>query len=317
MRDLRPIHSKAGFASVPPDERNIGRRRDSLTRHNSTNNLGPWKETGFGRRAATVRQPRGLLIPGKDRNRAEVTKDLLALVNSAGRTPGDAAHLILGAGDKLSGSGGRIAKDAKGLYTRRVFLDILNARCTPPVHDLEYDEAELDGVTYGVLTILPPASVHYLTQDLVTPKGSWRANSVLVRHGDQVGLASPEEIARLISRHTAPPHDTPTSSSDVELLEASLDPNYSPYRQRRQGDVIEIARVEETKNYTYSFPTIDFKLRNTGTAAAFLRRFQIEVLSAEIDPTPVLSFRAIATGKALSITVTNYGWGPRYRDPCR
>ena len=132
--------------------------------------------------------------PGGDRNRAEVAKDLLALLNAAGRR-GEAAHLILGAGDELHADRSRRAKDSKGLYKGAVFLEILNARCTPPVRELKYEEIELEKVTYGIVTLMPSRHVHQLTQDLVTPKGpTWRRNSVLIRHGDQVGNASPEEI---------------------------------------------------------------------------------------------------------------------------
>jgi hypothetical protein len=52
--------------------------------------------------------------PGGDRNRAEVAKDLLALVNTAGRGADEAAHLILGAGDELRADGTRVPKDSRG-----------------------------------------------------------------------------------------------------------------------------------------------------------------------------------------------------------
>jgi hypothetical protein len=133
---------------------------------------------------------------GRERNLAEVAKDLLSLVNTAGRE-GERARLILGAGDHMHGDGTRDCKDSKGRYTRRGFLEMLNARCTPLVHDLEYDEVELEGVTYGVVTLLPANHVHYLTQNLQTPKGFWPKGSVLIRRGDQVGVASPEEIQEI------------------------------------------------------------------------------------------------------------------------
>jgi hypothetical protein len=39
--------------------------------------------------------------------------------------------------------------------------------------------------------------VHYLTKDLDTPKGFWRKHSVLTRIGDEVQVASPQEIAKM------------------------------------------------------------------------------------------------------------------------
>jgi hypothetical protein len=137
--------------------------------------------------------------PGSDRNRAEIAKDLLALANSTVRT-GDAARLILGAGDELRADGTRKAKESKGLYSLRTFVDIFNARCQPPVSDLEYDEVELDGVTYGVLTMPPSTAIRCPTRDLVTPKGIWLKDSVLIRRGDQVRKASLEELAEIAAR---------------------------------------------------------------------------------------------------------------------
>src|SRR5712692_8878383 len=61
--------------------------------------------------------------------------------------------------------------------------------------------------------------------------------------------------------------------------------------------------------YGYDFPTIDFKFQNTGTATAFLWRFAVDVVQAEIDPTPVLFFGIAEGSSELHIGVQNRGWG--------
>jgi hypothetical protein len=133
---------------------------------------------------------------GRARNHAEVAKDLLALVNAAGRA-GRCAHLVLGAGNQLREDGKRTSKDSKGLYTSSRFLQILNDKCTPLVNDLVYEEVKLQEITYGVLTLMPSTHVHYLARNLETPGYTWPGGSALVRHGDQVGAASPPEIEEL------------------------------------------------------------------------------------------------------------------------
>lgn len=77
----------------------------------------------------------------------------------------------------------------------------------------------------------------------------------------------------------------------------------------------------------FEFPTIDFKFQNTGDATAVLWEFQIAVLEASIDRTPVLSGRYLCPGVKetewnrsywstlfdssgnLTILLKNDGWG--------
>ncbi len=78
--------------------------------------------------------------------------------------------------------------------------------------------------------------------------------------------------------------------------------------------MISIDKVTPTPNlfypiYSCNFPTIDFKFQNVGTATAFLKRFTIKVLQAEIDLTPVLDFELKVVNNALQVIATNNGWG--------
>ncbi len=73
--------------------------------------------------------------------------------------------------------------------------------------------------------------------------------------------------------------------------------------------MINIGRIRQKDEYSYRFPTIDFKFQNTGAATAFLWLFEIRVISTEIDFTPVLDFRLEAKDDALQLVAVNHGWG--------
>jgi hypothetical protein len=59
----------------------------------------------------------------------------------------------------------------------------------------------------------------------------------------------------------------------------------------------------------YFFPTIDFKFQNTGGATAFLWQFAINIIQAEIDPTPCLYFFFNVDSGALKVYCENDGYG--------
>ena len=79
----------------------------------------------------------------------------------------------------------------------------------------------------------------------------------------------------------------------------------------------------------HPFPVVDFKFRNTGNGAAFLTKFNIEILEARVDITPELRFQwelagdktsssvdrsfrrwLGSCGDTLSVLAGNVGWGP-------
>gem|GEM_PF-3271314 len=157
---------------------------------------------------ALLARPEGLKLEFKreyqlkgqnsSRIKAEVAKDLIALVNTQGVDGNEPAYLILGAGDQLLADGFRESFDVSSFgYTAAQFLDIVNNRCTPPVHDLGYEEIMLGGITYGVISLPASSEIHECTADLITTSRTWPKNSVLIRRGDQVGLASTAEIKML------------------------------------------------------------------------------------------------------------------------
>lgn len=131
----------------------------------------------------------------KGKRQDEFAKDLLALANTAGRAADDYAYLIVGAGDRLRADGTRAAEDVRPFdFKPEQFLSIANARCAPPVRNIEYEVIEHAGNFYGVIEIPPSPFVHELTRNLDTPKGSWQRGSVLIRRGSEIGTASPGEL---------------------------------------------------------------------------------------------------------------------------
>lgn len=131
----------------------------------------------------------------KGKRQDEFAKDLLALANTAGRVADDYAYLIVGAGDRLKADGTRDAEDVRPFnFKPEQFLSLVNARCAPPVGNIEYAVIEHAGNFYGVIEIPPSPFVHELTRNLDTPKGSWQRGSVLLRRGAEVGTASPGEL---------------------------------------------------------------------------------------------------------------------------
>src|ERR1700759_232231 len=88
----------------------------------------------------------------QERDVNEIAKDIISLLNSAGRHASDYAHLVIGAGDKLSEKGAReFEAITPGEYDAHFFLSVVNARCTPDVQSIEYHEVDLNGRLYGVV----------------------------------------------------------------------------------------------------------------------------------------------------------------------
>lgn len=67
--------------------------------------------------------------------------------------------------------------------------------------------------------------------------------------------------------------------------------------------------IDQVGDHEYSFPTVDFKFQNSGNATAFLWQFAVNVVSAEVDVTPVLAFTTSVESGKLQLAVTNNGWG--------
>ena len=176
--------------------------------------------------------------PGSSKHKDELGKDIIALANTAGRAQDDVAHLLLGAGDKLKADGTRDREDVRSSgYSRKTFLDIVNARCSPPLADLNYSEVEVDGNYYGVIEIPPSPFMHELSRDLDATSGSWRKGMTPIRRGDEVTAATYQEMQFLQAEKEKWSKPTPTALEEFE--EYLTDPTK---QAKARGLVIKDAR---------------------------------------------------------------------------
>ncbi len=152
----------------------------------------------------------------------ELAKDLLALLNTAGRHADDYAYLILGAGDELHDHWTRDYEPVPpGQYTQKQFLGVVNGRCIPDVLSIEYQEIELDGRQYGVVILPPSPHVHALARDLQTPKRVWPKHGVVMRSGEGTILASEDHIR--VMREQKSSWIGSHRATDLDGVTASLD----------------------------------------------------------------------------------------------
>ena len=178
---------------------------------------------------------------GKGKVLDEVAKDIIALTNTAGRKAGDYAYLIIGAGDNLNADGAREKEDVRQYgYEASSFLNIVNARCSPSIPNIHYDEIEIDGNYYGVVTIPPSPHMHTLTKDLDTPKGGWRQGSVLIRHGDEVAVASYEEMV-VLKREKEKLNATEDMATEISDLLSRVQSRTIPLSESL-ADILALAR---------------------------------------------------------------------------
>jgi len=183
---------------------------------------------------------------GKGKALDEVAKDIIALTNTAGRKTGDFAYLIIGAGDTLEPDGTRNREDVRQhSYEATSFLSITNARCSPPIPDIRYEQIEVHGNYYGVVAVPPSPHMHTLTRDLDTPKGVWRKGSVLIRHGDEVAVASYEEMV-VLKREKERLNATDDMATEISDLLARVQSKSVPLSQ----SVVEVLALARRVNHT-------------------------------------------------------------------
>jgi hypothetical protein len=116
---------------------------------------------------------------GSEQRKGEFAKDILSLVNTAGRDASDFAYMVIGAGDKIQEDGSRLHKSiSPGQYTSQYLLEIVNASCVPHIKEMLTQELNIDGALYCVI-VLPPAShIHSFSKNVATPKRTWPKNAV-------------------------------------------------------------------------------------------------------------------------------------------
>jgi hypothetical protein len=156
----------------------------------------------------------------------ELAKDIIALLNTAGRHANDYAYLIIGAGDKLRSDGKRDYEPLqRDQYQASQFLDIVNARCLPKVSSIYYEEIEIDGNLYGVVILPPSPYVHALIQSLKLPGRHFAGEGVVLhRRGEAVAPAIGEELLLMSKQKEAWREARSITSEDHNRITLSQKP---------------------------------------------------------------------------------------------
>ncbi len=149
----------------------------------------------------------------RKRQRDELIKDILALVNGSPFTVGKNAYLIIGADDKLQPDGARNLFDIDpASLTKQRILHLVNAACQPRLQDIECETVEVEGKRLLVITIWPTPHLHETTRDLTTSQGSFSKHTVFTRHDENIEVASQREreaILKLKQFHFADTRKAP------------------------------------------------------------------------------------------------------------
>jgi hypothetical protein len=135
----------------------------------------------------------------REKQWAELVKDVISLTNGNVGTHEETGYLIIGVADKLKSDGTRHLQDvvSKELPTRSEILDKVNSYCNPPIPDIKRFEQELDGKKLFVIEIPPSPYLHRLSRQLEPPKsqGGFSSHALLIRRkdGEKIYVASSEE----------------------------------------------------------------------------------------------------------------------------
>jgi hypothetical protein len=150
----------------------------------------------------------------------EFVRDILALVNGNIGTAGETAYLIVGAEDKLKSDGTRELHDCSHLeLPPKEILQKVNARCNPPIPDVQCEFIEMDGKQIFIIAIPPTPYLHEATRDLTLPnQKTYPKNSIFIRRGEEINLASVEEIDA-IRREKEQWHSLSLSNNKINWLE--------------------------------------------------------------------------------------------------
>jgi hypothetical protein len=130
----------------------------------------------------------------REKQRAELIKDVLSLANGNAASVGEQAYLIIGVEDKLPANGQRKLHDIDPTgWTTQQVLHIVNSACAPPLQDIICEPIELDGNWLLVITIWPTPHLHETTRELITAKSTYSKYTVFSRHNENIAIASAKE----------------------------------------------------------------------------------------------------------------------------
>lgn len=135
----------------------------------------------------------------RERQRGEMIKDILMLLNGNTISVGKEAHLIIGASDKPDTAGNRELFDTQPIDVDQA-RDIVNGYIEPRMESLRCETVKLpdptDPANYKsiqVLSIGPSPNLHELTKEIRAKKRDYDERLVLIRHNGNVKVATMQE----------------------------------------------------------------------------------------------------------------------------
>jgi hypothetical protein len=135
---------------------------------------------------------------GRQRERDELCRDILALANGSPQTVGDNKYLIIGRIDKPRADGTFELLDIGSRYpTADDLLKMMTGVAYPPLNNLSSEVVEIDGKRLLVITIPPTEYVHETTRELKTPKRTYTEHTVFIRRDASNAVASADDRAAL------------------------------------------------------------------------------------------------------------------------
>jgi hypothetical protein len=135
----------------------------------------------------------------KNRQRAELIKDVLALANGSPSTAGKKSYLIIGADEQLGPDGNRILHDVGNLLPdRKQILEMISAACDPELEDIEIEAVPIDGIKILVITIPASPYLYETTRELTCSQGKFNEYIVFIRRGEIIGIASAKERTAIL-----------------------------------------------------------------------------------------------------------------------
>lgn len=135
---------------------------------------------------------------GRQRERDELRRDILALTNGNPGVAGEEKHLVIGRADKPNPDGSFELFDIGSQYpTADDLLKMLADVAYPPLNTIYSEPVELDGKRLLVITIPPTEYVHETTRELKTPKRTYTEHTVFMRRDESVAIASASDRAAI------------------------------------------------------------------------------------------------------------------------
>jgi tetratricopeptide (TPR) repeat protein len=201
---------------------------------------------------------------GGDRAWGELIKDIISLANGNVGYANKIGRLIIGPDDKLTASGDRMLHSTQGVIVNVIQIrDKVNSACHPPIANIEFNEFVIDDSRLLVFLITSGPHLYVLTRDIITEKNHYDKGSVLIRVGEQVRIASPDEIDAIRSEKNQLTDKKPSGLdnriNNVQRILNDKNAEYDSVRNKLDQSLGDYSRMEEImKDMEFLESLIDF-----------------------------------------------------------